>query len=111
MTSSLDYSWLGGAIADLPTPFDTTGGLDLPALARLIERQIDAGATALVVGETMGEMATLTIDEHDVLVRTAVATSRGRIVRPGASCTIIGSDVAAAMARKCPAMPAWVGLL
>jgi 4-hydroxy-tetrahydrodipicolinate synthase len=79
MTSSLDYSWLGGAIADLPTPFDATGGLDFPALARLIERQIDAGATVLLIGETMGEMATLTIDEHDVLVRTAVATSRGRI--------------------------------
>jgi 4-hydroxy-tetrahydrodipicolinate synthase len=79
MTSSLDYCWLGGAIADLPTPFEATGGLDLPALGRLCESQIVAGATALLVGETMGEMPTLTADEHDTLVRTAVATSRGRI--------------------------------
>jgi 4-hydroxy-tetrahydrodipicolinate synthase len=60
MTSSIDHSWLGGAIADLPTPFDANGSLDLPALARLSERQIAAGATAM-------------------LVRTAVATARGRI--------------------------------
>lgn len=79
MTSSIDYAWLGGAIADLPTPFDATGGLDLPAVARLCERQIAAGATALLVGETLGEMPTLSADEHATLVRTAVATSRGRI--------------------------------
>ena len=79
MTSSIDHSWLGGAIADLPTPFDANGSLDLPALARLSERQIAAGATALLVGETMGEMPTLTAAEHDTLVRTAVATARGRI--------------------------------
>ena len=79
MTSFIDYAWLGGAIADLPTPFDATGALDLPAMARLCERQIAAGATALLVGETMGEMPTLSVDEHATLVRTAVATSRGRI--------------------------------
>ena len=79
MTSSLDHSWLGGALADLPTPFDATGAIDLPAVGRLCQRQIAAGATALLVGETMGEMPALTTDEHDTLVRTAVATSRGRI--------------------------------
>lgn len=79
MTSFIDHAWLGGAIADLPTPFDATGALDLPAVARLCERQIAASATALLVGETMGEMPTLSADEHATLVRTAVATSRGRI--------------------------------
>ncbi|MDB5657139.1 MAG: dihydrodipicolinate synthase [Tardiphaga sp.] len=79
MTSALDFSWLAGAIADLPTPFDEHDGLDLIAFARLCERQIAAGATALLVGETMGELPTLTTDEHDTLVRVAVATARGRI--------------------------------
>lgn len=79
MNFPLDHPWLAGAIADLPTPFDAQDHLDLPAFAKLCERQIDAGATALVVGETMGEMPTLCIDEHAMLVRTAVAAARGRI--------------------------------
>jgi len=79
MTFARNHGWLGGPIADLPTPFDADNQLDLAAFARLCERQTTAGATALLVGETMGEMPTLSADEHDTLVRTAVATSRGRI--------------------------------
>jgi len=71
--------WLAGTIADLPTPFDDDGGIDLVALARLCERQIEAGASAIVVGETAGEAATLTPAEHDRIVRAAVQTARGRV--------------------------------
>jgi 4-hydroxy-tetrahydrodipicolinate synthase len=71
--------WLAGFIADLPTPFDHSDQPDLAALARLCERQIAAGATAIVVGETMGEMATLTPDEHAAIVLAAVTAARGRI--------------------------------
>jgi 4-hydroxy-tetrahydrodipicolinate synthase len=71
--------WLAGTIADLPTPFDDDGGIDLAALARLCERQIDAGVSAIVVGETAGEASTLTPVEHDRIVRAAVQTARGRI--------------------------------
>jgi 4-hydroxy-tetrahydrodipicolinate synthase len=79
MTPAFDHSWLAGAVADLPTPFDAHDGLDLIAFARLCERQVAVGATALLVGETMGELPTLTTDEHDTIVRAAVATCRGRI--------------------------------
>src|ERR1700680_4252698 len=71
--------WLAGTIADLPTPFDAAGNLDLVAFARLCERQIDAGVPAIVVGETAGEASTLTPAEHDSLVRAAVAFARGRV--------------------------------
>jgi 4-hydroxy-tetrahydrodipicolinate synthase len=71
--------WLGGTIADLPTPFDEAGNPDLSAFARLCERQIEAGVPAIVVGETAGEAATLTPAEHDSLVRAAVAIARGRV--------------------------------
>jgi 4-hydroxy-tetrahydrodipicolinate synthase len=47
-------TWLAGYIPDLPTPFDENGGLDLAAFAKLCERQIDAGVSAIVVGETAG---------------------------------------------------------
>jgi 4-hydroxy-tetrahydrodipicolinate synthase len=71
--------WLAGYIADLPTPFDNDGEIDLAALTRLCERQIDAGVSAIVVGETAGEAATLSPVEHDRIIRTAVEVARGRI--------------------------------
>jgi 4-hydroxy-tetrahydrodipicolinate synthase len=72
-------SWLTGYIPDLPTPFDENGAIDLRAFATLCERQITAGASAIVVGETTGESSTLTPAEHGALVRAAVEIVRGRI--------------------------------
>jgi 4-hydroxy-tetrahydrodipicolinate synthase len=72
-------TWLAGYIPDLPTPFDEHGGLDLAAFAKLCERQIEAGVSAIVAGETSGEASTLTPDEHHSIVRTAVEIARGRI--------------------------------
>jgi len=71
--------WLAGYIPDLPTPFDEAGYLDLAAFARLCERQIEAGVSAIVVGETAGEASTLTPVEHERIVRAAVEIARGRI--------------------------------
>ena len=71
-------TWLAGYIADLPTPFDDDDRIDLTALEQLCERQIEAGASAIVVGETAGEASTLTPAEHDAIVRTAIAIARGR---------------------------------
>src|SRR5271168_3675084 len=78
-------TWLAGYIPDLPTPFDEADRIDLAAFARLCERQIEAGVSALVVGETNGEASTLTPAEHDCIVRAAVAIARGR------ACVIAGA--------------------
>lgn len=80
MTHSLNHpaTWLTGYIPDLPTPFDEAGEVDLGAFRRLCERQIAAGATALVVGETTGEDSTLDHAEHTALLRVALRASRGR---------------------------------
>src|SRR5258706_11023350 len=72
-------TWLTGYIPDLPTPFDEGDRIDLTAFARLCERQIEAGVSAIVVGETAGEAATLTPAEHDSIVRAAVGIARGRV--------------------------------
>jgi 4-hydroxy-tetrahydrodipicolinate synthase len=71
--------WLTGYIPDIPTPFHADGAVDLGTFARLCERQIDAGALAIVVGETAGETSTLTPQERDALIRTATETSRKRV--------------------------------
>jgi 4-hydroxy-tetrahydrodipicolinate synthase len=72
-------TWLAGYIPDLPTPFDESGAVDLAAFARLCERQIEAGVTAIVVSETSGEASTLTPDEQQGIIRTAVEVARGRV--------------------------------
>jgi len=79
--TSVDNSsaWLSGYIPDLPTPFNEAGELDLTAFARLCERQIQAGVSAIVAGETTGEASTLTPAEHDAIIRTAVETAHGRV--------------------------------
>src|ERR1700738_3616120 len=72
-------TWLAGYIPDLPTPFDVNGAIDLTAFERLCERQIRAGVSAIVAGETTGEASTLTPAEHETIVRAAVGIARGRV--------------------------------
>lgn len=72
-------TWLAGYIPDLPTPFDDHDRIDLASFARLCERQIEAGVSAIVVGETTGEASTLTPAEHDTIVRAAVEIAKGRV--------------------------------
>jgi 4-hydroxy-tetrahydrodipicolinate synthase len=72
-------TWLTGYIPDLPTPFDARGAVDLAALAKLCERQIEAEVPALVVCETTGEASTLTAGEQDSIIRAAVEVARGRV--------------------------------
>src|SRR3981081_919437 len=72
-------TWLVGYIPDLPTPFAESDRMDLTGFARLCERQIEAGVSAIVVGETAGEASTLTPAEHDTIVRTAVEIAHGRV--------------------------------
>lgn len=73
------HDWLHGIIADLPTPFSSDDSLDILTFARLCERQVCAGASAVVIGETIGEGETLSEDERMTLIRTAVGIARGRL--------------------------------
>jgi len=80
-------SKLSGYAPALPTPFDAEGTVDAAAFERLCDRQVQMGATALVVCGTTGEAPTLRPAEHHVLVRIAVDIARGRIpVIAGAGC-------------------------
>jgi 4-hydroxy-tetrahydrodipicolinate synthase len=83
-------TWLTGYIPDLPTPFDHADRVDLQALERLCERQIGAGASAVVVCETAGEASTLSTAERDLIIRAAgeIASGRARIIAgAGSNCT------------------------
>ena len=60
-----------GCATALVTPF-RNGSLDNPAFIRLLHRQIEGGADALVVAGTTGESPTLTDAEKKWLFKTAV---------------------------------------
>jgi 4-hydroxy-tetrahydrodipicolinate synthase len=94
MTRTKPLHWLGGFIADLPTPFDDRDRIDWPAFEMLCEHQIGSGATAIIVNETMGEASTLSEQEQREVIRAAVKIARGRIaVVAGAGSNSTGQAV------------------
>lgn len=66
-----------GSIPALVTPF-RDGRVDEDAFQRLVERQVQAGAHALVPCGTTGEAATLTEAEHKRVIALCVEAARGR---------------------------------
>ena len=78
-STGLSVSHLSGYAPALPTPFDDNDALDLPALERMCDLQIQAGATALIVCGTTGEASTLTRADHVEIVNAAVDVARGRV--------------------------------
>jgi 4-hydroxy-tetrahydrodipicolinate synthase len=68
-----------GSIPAIVTPMLEDGGLDLPAFRKLIDWHIEEGTNALVVVGTSGESATLTVEEHVLMIKTAVEHAAGRI--------------------------------
>lgn len=69
---------LRGAHTALYTPFTADGQVDVPALRALCQRLVDAGIGLVPCGTT-GETPTLTAEEYDTVVRTAVQVSEGRV--------------------------------
>ena len=85
----------GSAVA-LVTPF-RNGAVDVEALRRLTERQVQGGTSAIVACGTTGEPSTMTPDERELVVREVVKTVNGRIpviAGTGANCTQTVIDTA-----------------
>lgn len=68
-----------GSCCALLTPFYEDGSLNLPLMAKLIQRQLDGGTAALVVAGTTGEAATLKEAELEELLRFCVKETAGRV--------------------------------
>jgi 4-hydroxy-tetrahydrodipicolinate synthase len=63
----------------LITPFKADGSLDLPALRRFVEWQIEEGVHFLVPCGTTGESVTMSLAEQVEVVGTVVEVARGRV--------------------------------
>lgn len=68
-----------GSLPALVTPLREDGGIDWPALERLVEWHIAEGSDGLVPVGTTGESPTLTHDEHQAVVEAVVRQVAGRI--------------------------------
>ena len=70
---------LQGSIPAIVTPMHEDGSLDLPAFRKLIDWHVQEGTDALVVVGTSGESATLDVEEHILMIKTAVEHTAGRM--------------------------------
>src|SRR3982750_4945079 len=67
-----------GSIPALVTPF-SGGRVAVDTFADFVEWQIAEGSNALVPCGTTGEVATLTGDEHRLVIQTTVEIAKGRV--------------------------------
>ena len=70
---------LTGSLVALATPMQKGGALDLPSLGKLIDFHAANGTSGIVIVGTTGESPTVDVEEHCLLIKTAVVEARGRI--------------------------------
>ena len=70
---------LTGSLVAIATPMHPGGALDLDALRSLIDWHVASGTAAIVIVGTTGESPTVDMEEHRLLIRTAVEHTAGRI--------------------------------
>jgi 4-hydroxy-tetrahydrodipicolinate synthase len=101
---------LSGCGTALVTPFRADGGVDEPALHRLVEWQIASGIDFLIACGTTSEAPTLNEAESLRVTETIVGTAAGR-VPVFAGCTHNATREAVIRARKLAQVPGLAGLL
>lgn len=72
-------SRLTGCGTALVTPFSSHGAIDIGALARLVQWQIDEGIDFLVPCGSTGEAATMSLEEHVRVVTHTAEVAGGRV--------------------------------
>lgn len=75
----MDLTRFTGSMTALITPMNEDGSLDKKAFEAFIDWQIAEGTSVLVPAGTTGESPTLSHDEHQDIVETAVRVAAGRV--------------------------------
>jgi 4-hydroxy-tetrahydrodipicolinate synthase len=70
---------LKGSLVAIVTPMKDDGELDLDAFRKLIDWHIREGTDGIVVVGTTGESPTVNVEEHQLLIQTAVDHVKGRV--------------------------------
>jgi len=70
---------LKGSLVAIVTPMQDGGALDLPTLKRLIDFHVSNGTAGIVIVGTTGESPTVSVEEHCLLIKSAVEHAAGRV--------------------------------
>lgn len=90
-----------GTTVALVTPFDDDGELDMEALGKHVERQIDGGVDVLLPCGTTGESVTLSPGEQRTVIAEVVTVADGRVpVMAGAGTNATAGACALAKAAR-----------
>jgi 4-hydroxy-tetrahydrodipicolinate synthase len=93
---------LTGSLVAIATPMQEGGALDLAALRKLIDFHVANGTSGIVIVGTTGESPTVTVDEHCLLIKTAIEHAAGRVpvvAGTGANSTAEAVELAAFAAK------------
>ncbi|MFT4524270.1 MAG: 4-hydroxy-tetrahydrodipicolinate synthase [Granulosicoccus sp.] len=77
-SNQMKVDWKGVYPA-VTTKFTDDDQLDIPAIEKNIEAQIDAGVHGIVLGGTLGEASSLSNEEKQTIVSTTLGVSKGRV--------------------------------
>ncbi len=70
---------LKGSLVAIVTPMQAGGALDLRGLAKLVDFHVANGTSGIVVVGTTGESPTVSVEEHCLLIKSAVEAAAGRV--------------------------------
>ncbi|MGE0358496.1 MAG: 4-hydroxy-tetrahydrodipicolinate synthase [Burkholderiales bacterium] len=70
---------LTGSLVAIVTPMQADGALDIPRFKALLDWHVAEGTDGIVAVGTTGESPTVDVEEHCLLIRTAVEHCRGRV--------------------------------
>ena len=70
---------LYGVITAMTTPFDAEGNVDVAALERAVDFQVEKGVNCLYPCGTTGEMMYLTVEERKLVAKTVIDHAAGRV--------------------------------
>lgn len=73
----MNVNWQG-VIPALMTEMKQDGALDMPSTAKHVESSLKAGCEGFIMLGTLGENSSLSLDEKETVVRTAVEAAAGR---------------------------------
>ena len=75
---AISFRW-EGVFPALLTPFTVDDQLDLKMYEKNLQAQIDAGVAGIIIGGSLGEASTLTLDEKKILVDFSLKKLNGKL--------------------------------
>lgn len=72
------FEWKG-VFPALLTPFDANDQVDLAMYEKNLDAQVEAGISGIIIGGSLGEASTLTLEEKELLVKFSVKKLAGQL--------------------------------